>query len=251
MKFKNYFLSTPGSILIGSLLISISILASSGVLKINLPLSSLGEKTTPAASSATPSEILAKVATNIGLNGSKIKSCIDSEKYKPEISKDSSDASLVDANGTPTFFIGKSSSDGKINGVKVVGAQGFEVFKNAIDQQLSSTSGDQTFQVAVANGPVLGSKDAPVTMIEFSDYECPFCKSFFQSTLPQIKRDYVDTNKIKIVYRNLPLSFHEPWATFEAQAAECAREQGGDKTYYQYHDALFKATKSNGAGISL
>ena len=105
-------------------------------------------------------------------------------------------------------------------------------------------------QVSVDDDPVLGDKNAPITLIEFSDYECPFCKRHFDQTLPQLKKDYIDTGKVKLVYRDFPLSFHDPMATTEAIAANCAREQGGDPTYFKFHDEMFKRTTSNGNGLS-
>lgn len=101
-----------------------------------------------------------------------------------------------------------------------------------------------------ASDPVLGSKDAKVTMVEFSDYECPFCKRHFDQVYPQLKKDYIDTGKVKLVFRNYPLPFHDPMATFEAKAALCAREQGGDSTYFKFHDAIFTKTTSNGNGLT-
>lgn len=103
---------------------------------------------------------------------------------------------------------------------------------------------------SVDDDPVLGDKNAPITIIEFSDYECPFCKRHFDETLPQLIKNYVDTGKAKIVYRDLPLPFHDPMATKEAVAANCAREQGGDSKYFQYHDEIFTRTISNGNGLS-
>ncbi len=92
---------------------------------------------------------------------------------------------------------------------------------------------------------VLGDKNAPVTLIEFSDYECPFCKRHFTNTYPEIKKKYIDTGKVKMIFRDFPLNFHDPNATDQAMAAECAREQGGDKMYYAYHDLIFQTTTSN------
>ena len=103
---------------------------------------------------------------------------------------------------------------------------------------------------SVDDDPVLGDKNTPVTIIEFSDYECPFCKRHFDETLPQLIKNYVDTGKVKIVYRDFPLSFHDPMATKEAVAANCAREQGGDKKYFEFHDEIFKRTISNGNGLN-
>lgn len=100
-------------------------------------------------------------------------------------------------------------------------------------------------KVSVDDDPVLGLKEAPVTLIEFSDYECPFCKRHFDQTFSQLKKDYIDTGKVKLVYRDLPLSFHDPNATNQAMAANCARDQGGDASYFKYHDEIFKRTTSN------
>ncbi|MCA9389815.1 thioredoxin domain-containing protein [candidate division WWE3 bacterium] len=106
-------------------------------------------------------------------------------------------------------------------------------------------------ELSVDDDPVIGNPDAPVTLIEFSDYECPYCKRHFQLTYPQIKADYIDTGKVKMVFRDLPLSFHDPLATEEAQAANCAREQGGDDAYYKMHDILYETTTSNGSGMTI
>jgi len=105
-------------------------------------------------------------------------------------------------------------------------------------------------KVSVDDDPVQGDKKAKITMIDFTDYECPFCKRYFDDTFSQIKKEYIDTGKIKYVVRDLPLSFHAN-AHKEAQAAECTREQGGDKVYFKYHDEIFKRTTSNGTGLAL
>ncbi len=96
---------------------------------------------------------------------------------------------------------------------------------------------------------VLGDKNAPVTLIEFSDYECPFCKRHFNNTYQELKKKYIDTGKVKLVFRDFPLSFHEPAATHEAMAAECVRDQKGDSAYFTFHDLVFENTGSNGQGI--
>lgn len=106
-------------------------------------------------------------------------------------------------------------------------------------------------KVSLDDDPVLGDKNAPVTLVDFSDYECPFCKRHFEQVYSELKKDYIDTGKVKMVYRDLPLSFHDPMATKEAIAANCAREQGEDSAYYKYHDEIFKRTKSNGNGLAV
>ncbi len=114
-------------------------------------------------------------------------------------------------------------------------------------QQAPQASPENTGPVKVSldDDPVLGDKNAPVTLIDFSDYECPFCKRHFDQVYSQIKKDYIDTGKVKMVYRDLPLPFHDPNATDQAIAANCARDQGGDAMYFRYHNEIFKRTISN------
>src|SRR3989338_7030937 len=97
-----------------------------------------------------------------------------------------------------------------------------------------------TAQVTVDDDAVLGNKDAPVTIIEFSDYQCPFCRKFWTETLPSIQKKYIDTGKVKFVYRDLPLTSIHPSAQPAAEAANCVREKGGDEAYFKMHDKIFQ-----------
>lgn len=94
------------------------------------------------------------------------------------------------------------------------------------------------------NDIVLGSQDAKVTLVEFSDYQCPFCRSFWANSLPTIKKDYIDTGKVRFVYKDFPLDFH-PGAKPYAQAARCAGDQG---KYWQMHDKIFSEQEKQGQG---
>ena len=78
----------------------------------------------------------------------------------------------------------------------------------------------------VEGAPSLGDKDARVTLIEFSDYQCPFCGRQFRQTFPQILNDYVKTGKVKYVFRDFPLDPIHPAAFKAAEAAHCAGDQG-------------------------
>jgi len=97
----------------------------------------------------------------------------------------------------------------------------------------------EKISMGVDDDAVLGNADAPITIIEFSDYQCPFCERFWSDTLPQIKSEYIDTGKARFIYRDFPLSGH-PMAGPAAEAAECVREQGGDESYFEYHDKIFE-----------
>jgi protein-disulfide isomerase len=92
-------------------------------------------------------------------------------------------------------------------------------------------------RTSVADAPMLGRADAPVTLVEFSDYQCPFCQRFFATTLPALKKDYVDTGKVRYVFRDFPLDQIHPLARKAAEAAHCAGEQG---KYWEMHDLLFQ-----------
>jgi len=92
---------------------------------------------------------------------------------------------------------------------------------------------------------VLGDKNAPVTMIEFSDYQCPVCQRFHAEVFPALKEKYIDTGKMKLVYRDLPLTSIHPYAYPAALAADCVKDQGGDTMYYKMHENMFKAELSS------
>lgn len=98
--------------------------------------------------------------------------------------------------------------------------------------------------VSADDDAVLGDPNAPVTLIEFSDFQCPFCRKFYKETLPQIKKEYIDTGKARLVYRDFPLSFH-PGAMPAAEGTECAREQG---KFWEMHDVIFDEQEKQGSG---
>ena len=103
--------------------------------------------------------------------------------------------------------------------------------------QSGPPASDGPVRTSVADSPVLGRPDAPVTLVEFSDYQCPFCQRFFATTLPMLKRDYIDTGKVRYVFRDFPLDQIHPQARKAAEAAHCAGEQG---KYWEMHDVLFQ-----------
>jgi len=106
-------------------------------------------------------------------------------------------------------------------------------------QQPGSTklSFDTIPSVSIDDDPVKGNPDAPVTIVEFSDFQCPFCKKFFDQTLPLLEQDYIDTGKVKLVFRDFPIENIHPNAPAAHLAAECADEQ---QSFWEYHDVLFE-----------
>ena len=100
-----------------------------------------------------------------------------------------------------------------------------------------------TAKVSVTDNPSLGKPDAPVVVVEFSDYQCPFCQRFFQTTLPTLKADYIASGKVRYVFRDLPIASIHPQAQKAAEAAHCAGEQG---KYWEMHDHLFQNQRALG-----
>jgi protein-disulfide isomerase len=202
-----------------------------------------------------------KWAQQIGLDMSKFKADLASHKYQAAVKADADYAQSVGANGTPNFFI---------DGRQLVGAQPFDAFSKIIDEEIGKAKdlqgkglkGDALYQaevdanvksqpaapaapqggapanpnerkmVAVGHAPVRGSPNAPVTIVMFSDFQCPFC-SRVEPTVKQIEDTYGD--KVKIVWKNQPLPFH-PNAMPAAKAAMAAYKQG---KFWEMHDLLF------------
>lgn len=94
---------------------------------------------------------------------------------------------------------------------------------------------------------IRGPKNAKVTIIEYSDFECPFCKRHFD-TMNQVAQQY--PKDVRLVFRHFPLSFHQN-AMKEAEASECANELGGNDAFWKMHDKIFTETTSNGTGFAL
>ncbi len=91
---------------------------------------------------------------------------------------------------------------------------------------------------------ILGNKDAAVTIVEFSDFQCPFCRSFFEASYQDIKKEYIDTGKARLIFRHFPLDFH-PGAKPAALGSECAAEQG---KFWEFHDKVFQEQAKLGQG---
>jgi len=86
-------------------------------------------------------------------------------------------------------------------------------------------AGPKRINLSLQGVQMLGNKDAPITIVEFTDYQCPFCQRFHAETLPDLKKNYIDTGKVRFFSRDLPLDFHSN-ALRAAQAGRCAAEQG-------------------------
>ena len=102
------------------------------------------------------------------------------------------------------------------------------------EDEVPSGLADLPPRLAPVQGNVLGSPDAPVTIVEYSDFQCPFCARAALDIVPQIEEDYLATGKAKLVFKHFAFEGEE--SIRAAQAAECAAEQNA---FWHYHDMLF------------
>jgi len=134
--------------------------------------------------------------------------------------------------------IGNSSDSLSADEIKeIISAMNAKVPTPQLAQAPTQPSPPSLIKVSLDDDPFKGNPNAPVTVIEFSDFQCPFCLRFFEQTLPALQENYIDTGKVKLVYRDLPLDNLHPNARPAHIAAECADEQG---KFWEYHDMLFK-----------
>jgi protein-disulfide isomerase len=108
----------------------------------------------------------------------------------------------------------------------------------ATEESLAGAQGQQRFDVSTDGDPSIGPDDAPVTIVEFSDFNCPYCRKFHEDTFQSLMQTYGD--RIRFVYRDFPITTAESFVA--AQAANCAGRQGA---YWAFHDKLF----SGGLGL--
>lgn len=111
---------------------------------------------------------------------------------------------------------------------------------------LPSWAAGQGRFIGVDDDPQLGKADAKVTIIEFGDYQCPLCRAFWRDTLPRIKKEYVETGRVRIVFRDFPIQAVHPEATMTAVAAECAEDQGKS---WEFHDKVFREQDRRGRDV--
>lgn len=188
-------------------------------------------QTPTAQASGTPPKPL-HVAKAIGMDANKFKSCLQSGKYTKAVADDLALGQKAGVTGTPSVFI---------NGNMIVGAQPFSVFETAIDQALANpntpipSTTPTTVDVSQGPFPVMGNPNAQVKIVEFADYQCPFCEQWFSQVEPQIIDKYVKTGKASFQFQNY--AFLGADSNTAAAAAYCANDQG---KFWDYHDFMYK-----------
>jgi protein-disulfide isomerase len=190
---------------------------------------------------AGAAEVYTALAADLGLDASAFGACLSSGRHDAVVQANQNEGIGLGVTGTPAFFI---------NGYPISGAQPYELFEYAIGLAEEGTLGEayvaqEPEAQPTPSGPVevntegaysIGAADAPVTIVEFTDFQCPFCSRHALETYPQIKAEYVDTGRVRYVFMDFPLSSIHPQAQLTAEAARCAGDQG---QYVAMHDLLF------------
>lgn len=141
--------------------------------------------------------------------------------------------------GIASFFAGSYTSNLNSNQIsqedldETIAKLELKILQN----QLPTKQASPPVKISVDDDPIIGNSDAPITIIEFSDFQCPFCARFHTQTLPLILEEYIKQGKVKLVFRDFPIQSIHPNALPASVAAECANDQG---KFREMHDILFE-----------
>ena len=226
-KYKSFFM--PAAVVIGGGLIAFSIWSTGGL---NIPV----EKGLPAQVASKPElspEVYQKFAKDMGLNISQFNDCVVQRKYKDKVENDLKEGARVGVDGTPGSFV---------NSQPIRGALPYAQIKSIIDVELASGNSVPLEGLSVTEKDhIRGNLNAQITLVEFSDFQCPFCRQF-HSTVQQALSEYGD--QVRWVYKHFPLDQIHPQARPAAEASECIAEQKGSEGFWQFTDAVFKFQES-------
>jgi protein-disulfide isomerase len=199
--------------------------------------------------------VFTDLAAELDLDLDAFSTCITDGRQADNVQANMEEAMALGLNGTP-FFI--------IDGYPMSGAQPYEAFEMAVELAENGELGDvitayarQAYEAMVAqqappapqapvevaldNAYAIGDPDAPVTIVEYTDFQCPFCARHALQTFTQIEQDLVETGKVHYVFKDLPLTSIHPQATLAAEAARCAGAQDmGQDAYVAMHHTLFE-----------
>lgn len=163
--------------------------------------------------------VFTSLADELALDTASFSDCVASGKFDTVLQTNVSEAQSLAVAGLPHFIIeGQPFSSDEPNGLAI-----------ALGLPMDVPIEDAAF--------ALGDPEAPITIVEYTDYQCPFCTQHFKETLPALKENFIDTGKVHYVIKDFPLTSIHPQAVKAAEAARCAGEQDA---YLGMHDALFE-----------
>jgi protein-disulfide isomerase len=176
-------------------------------------------------------DLLISLASSLNLDEEDLNACVEEKRYADEIQANIDEANSMGASATPYFFI---------NGMPIPGAQPYELFFYAVGLAEEGMLADafETGEPDVSESFSMGDPDAPVVIIEYTDFQCPYCSRHFEQTFSQIKENFVDEGLVYYIFKDFPLTNIHPQAVKAAEAARCAGEQD---FYLQMHGKLFSS----------
>ena len=185
-------------------------------------------------------------AKEIGLGQDSFTDCLASGVHEAAINSNLAEAGSLGISGTPFFLV---------DGYPLNGARPFEQFEYAVtlaeQGRLSEAYAPPEPEptgprdVPIGEAYSIGEENAPITIVEYTDYQCPFCGRHFAQTFPQIVERFVDTGVVRYVFKDFPIATIHPQAVKAAEAARCAGDQG---QYLEMHDILFERQSGWGGG---
>lgn len=205
--------------------------------------------------------ILIDLLKELDVDETALQTCLESGRYAADVQVDMDEGIFLGLSGTPSFFI---------DGFLLVGAQPYEVFEQvialaeagelaqavadsqreqqqaAIAQATAEAAANLPVEVDLGNAPAKGDPNAPVVIVEYSDYQCPFCARHATTTMAPLQQ-YIDSGQVYYVFKDFPIDSIHPQAQKAHEAARCARELGGDEAYWKMHNILFDNQNSWGS----
>ncbi len=228
-------IGTPGAIILAGIIVALAVVFTRGTATTKIV------DDTNTAPQPVAQNITTPISRTLGLNRATFATCLMSGKYTAKVEAQYQDGLAVGVQGTPSSVVVTKSGVMQL----IVGGLPYDQFKAELAKIPAKPAKDQkaiTMAPVTSADHIYGNPDAPTKIVEYSDTECPFCKQFH----PTIKRIIDESNgTIALVYRHFPLDSIHPKTRHEAEATECAADQGGNDMFWKYTDALFTATNSN------
>ncbi len=188
-------------------------------------------------------EVLVQIAADLSLNEADVEQCLRQERYADQIEADLNDGLEAGVRGTPSFFFNGYYNSGVLPYDAFATILGWaksgeleQVIAESIKRAQATPTPVPEVDVPVGDAPAKGDPDAPVVIIEYSEYQCPYCKRYVDETLTKIDENYIQTGKVYYAFKDFPLDSIHPNARPAAMAAHCAREHDA---YWEMHDLLF------------
>lgn len=236
-QYKSFLV--PGAILAAGALVAAAIYATGGLSVPQEVAIEAGTENQPKEELSLGPELYLKLAQQLGVDAAQFQDCVAQRRYKDKVEDDYQEGVRLGIRGTPGSFV---------NGQRVSGAvpydenspgyrAGMQTLKSLIVAELAATHSVLPEELSITEKDhIRGNPNARITLVEYSDLQCPFCKRF-HPTVQQALEEY--GGQIRWVYKHYPIDQIHPQARPAGEAAECIGEQKGNEGFWQFVDAVF------------